>query len=247
MLAFVAFAAGFWLVSCAAKPSSTAPTSFVSPPGTPPETGQPSATVTDISMERATKQAFVKIELTDTHRRSTPLPPGVLKPTPTGLTSVTPEPTAFAPFPQRTPLGGGALAPMMPPFPSMQFRVINAWYTDLDGLRKRTVVYAGARPGSNSENGQGGVVVYVWQMSAKGNQTATELVEASSYFAPAQAKSLDIIDAVGERLVLHSVDGATFYFDVPTRQYVSSLMVTVTVPPSTVAPATPVASGTLIL
>lgn len=133
---------------------------------------------------------------------------------------------------------------MMPPFLPMQFRVTNAWYTDLDGSRKRTVVYAGARPGSNSENSQGGVVVYVWQMSTKGNQTVTELVEASPYLAPGQVKSLEIIDAVGERLVLHSADGATFYFDVPTRRYVSSLTVTVTAPPSTAAPATPVPSGT---
>ncbi len=235
ILTLVVFAVGFWLVGGVAKPGSTASLSFVSPPGTPPPTAQPDATATDVSVERATRQALVQIELTDTQLRGTALPPGVLKPTPTGITSVTPVPTGIAPFPQRTPLGTGALAPIAPPFPSMQFRVTNAWYIDSDELTSRTVVYAGAKPEADGENTQGGVVVYVWQVVAKDNHTITELVEASTYLAPEPAGGLQIIDGTGDRLVLQSADGRTFYFDVSTRHYVSSLAVTVTALPSTTA------------
>jgi hypothetical protein len=41
------------------------------------------------------------------------------------------------------------------------------------------------------------------------------------YKAPGQAESIEIIDAVGERLTLRADDGTLFYFDVPTRQWVN--------------------------
>jgi hypothetical protein len=41
------------------------------------------------------------------------------------------------------------------------------------------------------------------------------------YDAPGQAESVEIIDAVGERLTLQADDGTLFYFDVPTRQWVT--------------------------
>jgi hypothetical protein len=132
----------------------------------------------------------------------------------------------------------------MPPFPAMQFRVTNVWYVDSDGLRKRTVVYAGAEPSANGENLQGGVTVYVWQMSPQGDGVVTNLVEAHTYLAAAQSQTLEIVDAVGERLILRSTNGTLFYFDLPTRQYVPSLTVTVTVPPPTESPVTPAPSET---
>lgn len=41
--------------------------------------------------------------------------------------------------------------------------------------------------------------------------------------SPVQAGALNIIDAVGERLILTSEQGQTFYFDVPSQRFVDSL------------------------
>jgi hypothetical protein len=50
---------------------------------------------------------------------------------------------------------------------------------------------------------------------------------------------LDIVDAVGERLILHAANGTTFYFDVPSRQFVDSLDVTAIPSTTTVTPPLP--------
>ncbi len=47
------------------------------------------------------------------------------------------------------------------------------------------------------------------------------LQDPALYDAPSQAESVEIIDAVGERLTLRADDGTLFYFDVPTRQWVN--------------------------
>jgi hypothetical protein len=41
-----------------------------------------------------------------------------------------------------------------------------------------------------------------------------------SYRTPLRAGSIQVIDAVGERLTLRADNGTLFYFDVPTRQWV---------------------------
>lgn len=47
------------------------------------------------------------------------------------------------------------------------------------------------------------------------------------YYTPTRVGSLRIVDESGLRLTLVSTHGATFYFDIPTHQFVDSLEVTV--------------------
>lgn len=113
--------------------------------------------------------------------------------------------------------------------------VINQWYQ----LPKSLRVLAG---GINSE--QGAVAVLA---------PGIEISSPEIYYTPRQAGPVEISDAAGERLVLHSVSsGATFYFDVPARQFVDTLTVTIDAPTVTPRPTftpiptpLPVASPTI--
>ena len=42
-----------------------------------------------------------------------------------------------------------------------------------------------------------------------------------SYRTPRRVGPIRVTDAVGERLTLHADEGTLFYFDVPTRQWVT--------------------------
>ena len=85
------------------------------------------------------------------------------------------------------------------------------------------------------------VVVQVWQISVKDNLASTDLVVQAELLTPLQVGAVQIKDAQGERLVLQSASGTTFYFDVPSRQFVPSLSWT-----PMPGPISPVATPTLL-
>jgi hypothetical protein len=60
------------------------------------------------------------------------------------------------------------------------------------------------------------------------------------YKTPTKAGVIQIVDAVGQRLVVQTDNGTTFYFDIPSRRFVSSL-VDGTVTPVPGTPARPTA------
>jgi hypothetical protein len=104
------------------------------------------------------------------------------------------------------------------PFPAMSHVITNMWYEETDG--KRINVYAGAlrdNPGISTEARQSVVVVLIQSIDG------SILPGGGTYSAPAAAGPLDVADASKERLVLQAENGARFYFDVPTRAFVSSL------------------------
>jgi hypothetical protein len=201
-------------------------------------------TATPNSGPLATKQAMVMTDQADTSPHGTPPPPTTPKPIP-GALSASPEPTGFPPFPENTPAGMGAIALIQPPFSGLQYHIANTWYEDMDGGRKRLYVYAGDVSGHGGESTEQGVlVIEVLQKTMQNGRLLINKIESDTYLTAVQAGSVRITDAVGERLILQSTGGATFYFDVPTRQYLPSLAVTVTMPPSTTSPETPAPSAT---
>lgn len=146
---------------------------------------------------------------------STPLP-GATKPMPT----LEPGKTPYASIPQK-PAGSGAIVEDgPPPFCGTCFVMTNMWYEIVSGKNIR--VYAGAlpdNPGVSSQPASQGMVI-VW---GEGN-----------YPTPIKVGPVRVVDARGERLILQSENGTTFYFDVPARRFVGSL--TEVVPTATSAP-----------
>jgi hypothetical protein len=174
----------------------------------------------------ATKAALTKQEnLTEAASQPalSPLATKLLKPTPIGVGSETPEPSVFSPILDGTPAGVGVIADtrIIPLFYTHDFIFTNAWIKDSQDRSVRTFVYGGFLPGSGGEvTQQGVVVVQVLKMNGPGN---IEMIYYKQFPAPTQSGSVYVTDAVGERLILQSTNGTTFYFDVPTRQFVSSL------------------------
>jgi hypothetical protein len=92
--------------------------------------------------------------------------------------------------------------------------VLNQWYEIPKGFR----VYAGV----TDDPTQGALAILV---------PDEDLMNPQVYLTPLKAGPVQVVDAQGERLVLRSLDGTTtFYFDVPTRQFMDSLTVTTTAP-----------------
>lgn len=158
---------------------------------------------------------------------------------------VTPQsvPTAFSPLVGQyiTPVGAGAIVPWMPLLNKGRYHVMSNWVENLDNGKRRLFVYTGelAGPGGE-ETPQGVIVVQVWQISVKDNLATTDLIGQAEYQTPVQAGSVRIVDARSERLVLQSTNGTVFYFDVPSRQFVPSLVWT-----PTPSPISPIATPTL--
>jgi hypothetical protein len=142
---------------------------------------------------------------------------------------LTPDPTLAA-FPtlspelQGTPAGNGYITQFLPPpWPAMTFVFQNSWQTFSSDRKITTIVWAGAFGSVQANPGQG-VIVVMTNTIVQGNIQSTN----QTYLPPTQSKSLRVVSAIGIRLTLTSTDGLTFYFDVPTRQYVPSLNTTVT-------------------
>jgi hypothetical protein len=163
----------------------------------------------------------------------TPSPgPGTLKPP---VPAILPQATTFFPDPLATPLGAGAVFIGSGPFSNVAYYLESQWYEDVDAGNRRIFVGVGSLAvlGASVPTQQGVVVIaeakwingsVVFLGGAKGE-----------YLTPQATGSLHITDASGARLVLESSNGTTFYFDVPSRQYVDSLNAppppTVTEPP----------------
>jgi hypothetical protein len=123
----------------------------------------------------------------------------------------------------------------MPSFYMHDFVDENIWYKDTEGGTLRTTVYSGfiLAPGGFTTQ-QGVVVVQVMKMDSHGD---IHEVYYRLFPTPTQSGSVHITGAVGERLILQATNGTTFYFDVPSRQYVPSLTWT-----STPVPISPLAT-----
>jgi hypothetical protein len=68
----------------------------------------------------------------------------------------------------------------------------------------------------------------------------------TEYKAPGETGILRIIEVTGYRLTLVGQNGETLYFDVPTRQFVEGLEVTLTAPTAThLPPVTPTPTWSL--
>ena len=127
-----------------------------------------------------------------------------------------PTPEPLVPIPGSTPAGAGAIVKVQPPFSNSMYHIENTWYTDLDSKR-RLYVYAGSMsaPGGGYTD-QGIVIIQV-------PSSTGEILPISQYLTPEKLGSVRVVGAVGDRLILQSTSGTTFYFDVPSRQFVPSL------------------------
>lgn len=100
----------------------------------------------------------------------------------------------------------------------------NVWFGLRDG--EKINVYAGIH---STDPAQG--LVHVFRFNG-GTET--------DYLTPIKAGSVHIVKGQNDRLVLLSTDGTTFYFDVPTLQFVNSLTgIAPTYTPTAVATLTP--------
>jgi hypothetical protein len=142
-------------------------------------------------------------------------------PVQTLVAQMTPAPTMAAypalPSDWGTPAGDGYIVGLPPPWPAMTYVFENAWQSFSADRKMMTIVWAGAY-GSMQPNADQGVLVVVTNTIVQGKIQSTSQV----YPAPTAAKSLRVVSAIGSRLTLTSTDGLTFYFDVPTRQYVTT-------------------------
>jgi hypothetical protein len=99
----------------------------------------------------------------------------------------------------------------------MSHVITSMWYAETGDTR--LIAYAGAlrdNPGTQVSASQGVVIIVVQTTQGAG------LPGSGTYTSPGKTGPLRIVDANGERLVLESESGATLYFDVPTRQFVST-------------------------
>ena len=212
-------------------PSGMAPSAMApspSPFDSPLPSPSPLPTPTELPgpMLEATKEAdLLQQQQTRDAARLTPQPTGTLvvdwTPPP-----ATPRPTAYGPVPDTTPAGAGGIVAIRGPFQSSMFLGENAWYMDTEGGRTRLVVYAGAVPENATLTDpvrQGAVIVQVERLSLQDGRTVAEMLESHLYLTPQQAGPVRVIGAAGEQLELQSTTGVIFYFDVPSRQFVSSL------------------------
>jgi hypothetical protein len=151
-----------------------------------------------------------------------PVPPAV-------LTLVAPR-TWVAPTPvfQRTPAGAGTILDYQSPavFGPM-YAIENSWVFETQD--KKYMVSAGARreeghPQPKSAM-QGIVSVQVWTTNGD------FVPEGGMFNVPVKnGGSVKIVGAQGQRLILKTDNGTTYYFDLPLRRFVSSLTDT---PPAT--------------
>ena len=131
--------------------------------------------------------------------------------------------SSFLPLAESTPAGSGLLFArgIIPPFYVHDFMFTNVWYTAAETGTLRTYVYGGFIPepgGAVSQ--QGIVVVQVLKMVSRGDFRP---VYYQQFPTQTQSGSVRITGAEGDRLILQSANGTTFYFDVSSREYVPSL------------------------
>jgi len=127
-----------------------------------------------------------------------------------------PTPEPLVPILDSTPAGAGAIVKVQPPFSNSMYHIENTWYTDLDSKR-RLYVYAGSvsAPGGGYTD-QGIVIIQV-------PSSTGEILPTSQHLTPEKLGYVRVVGAVGDRLILQSTSSTTFFFDVPSRQFVPSL------------------------
>ena len=98
------------------------------------------------------------------------------------------------------------------------FDVLNAWGGILNG--KPVSVFAGA---SSTDRNQGEIFILIYDAIAR------------RFLTPTKHGAVRVVSEQDNRLTLVSTDGATYYFDIPSLSYVSSLTVfapSITPPPT---------------
>jgi len=141
----------------------------------------------------------------------------VLTPIPTGGSKLSERPTPMEIEiygPPGTPVGSGMV--------TEHFGLASAYYMGLfehTGLawfenvgREVILVY----PGVSTQDPSQGVIIVTRSGGSRG-------MDESWHETPVKSGSIKIVDAVGERLILDSEGGDTFYFDVPADRFVNSL------------------------
>jgi hypothetical protein len=144
-----------------------------------------------------------------TARALYPRPPNWRLPQPTVEIPLTPWPTE----PIRTAGAGAIYDDSFVQNPDNVIKVTNSWSENVGN--QEIVVYAGAKfQYEDPQQGMLMVVIYLkgtWDIAS-----GPEL-----YQSPSRAGKLRTIDAVGQRLTVRAENGTLFYFDVPTRAWVS--------------------------
>lgn len=154
--------------------------------------------------------------------------------------TITPEPPPSGRPPTNTP------SPFMPgiydtsvaPFGVPRaYAMANRWQDIVNG--ERTIAYAGARKDTSGAAPivNTGLIVVVVYSSDLTNRSIVE------YEAPGETGILRITSVEGYRLSLTAQNGATLYFDVPTRQFVDALAVTASAPTVTPMPTSVLTSA----
>src|SRR5258706_5035960 len=158
----------------------------------------------------------------------TPIPSGTVWSFPPA--TFTPGPTE--PPPPSTPAGVGFIIdPDREDSLSklMTVTVVSSWYADIDG--QYISVFAGS---DYNDPSQGAIFVAI-----NGSLLPPE---SGKFLTPDRSGPVHIVGAQGERLILRSDQGKTYYFDVPGRRFTTSL--TDSAPSVTPVPRTPTPSLT---
>ncbi len=142
-------------------------------------------------------------------------------------------------------LGSGHVTRLLAFDSPMAFYTSNCWFVDSEGGLARTEVCAGAdRAADFNDVSQGALSMRVEALPPLDTAAVAKTHPGGDFETPTKDGPVTITGALGERVILQSTDGATFYFDVPARQFVPSLAATVTPPPSATSPVSPLATGT---
>ncbi len=225
---FVWFVLTIGLSSCrpAALPSTiNSPLTLNSPLVTPNV-----PTLTEIALQSkiiAKATDLAQINQTEAARTLLPPPPpGHILPTPPVRVTVAPMSVAFPPITDSDAIPAGAGMIVIRPSTGYgaQYRIGNMWIEDIHNGRTRIEVEAGVENGSDGlPSAQGIVIVEIWQRPVISNSVGVNRIWEGVYPTPAQTGFVKIVSAVGERLTLQSERGTTFYFDVPSHQFVPSM------------------------
>ena len=156
--------------------------------------------------------------------------------------TASPPPTGRPPTNTPAPFPTGILDVSDPPFPHDSYVISTKWLNIVNG--ERTIVFSGARRDSSGATpviGRGLIVVQVY---------SSDLSQKDSveYEAAGATGVLTIVAATDYRLTLTGAHGTTLFFDVPSRQFIESPIVTVTAPTVTSLPlaaptSTPLPTG----
>jgi pre-peptidase len=187
---------------------------------TPYPTNYPPGKQTLEAIERQTQAAAALVPLPlGTDRSFLPLTP-------------TPGPWELTPFPS-TPAGDGVIYDFYMGSMSKDIgvNITNKWYAEIGD--RHFNVFAGS---DYNDPAQG--MVYVIVFAADGSR----LSNGDYYPTADRSGAVHVVSAVGSRLILLSTGGQTYYFDVPGRQFTTSL--TETVPTVTPLPYTPYPTNT---